>query len=465
MARKRRTTKHSATKKWVLIGLIALIVVGAGGAVGYASYYNQRFKPAKINGITVTNMTASQAADKINNSDSTTSSNTIAVSKSKINVSTATVNKLLQKRNNDGHALETVSLKVANTVSASDYNYRINTLLPAFKSEIETINANRTTPVNAKVTYADGKTTVTKSQNGTALDEATMVKSFKEQAKTDLEIDVKKTIDTPVKADSSAIKTTETNLKSLLNRTVNVTYGSTTWHFKASDYLKSVTASVDGKYTYDSSTLATEIAKLANEHDTKGKSFSYKTHSGTTIKTKVGSSTYGWSIEQTKLKTAILAAFEKSGTQTLNLKNYVSGLGYGKSGVGGTLVEVDLKTLEEYAYVNNKLVFSTPVMSGTVTGSDKTPQGVFYVLYKQRNATLRGENDNGTSYASKVKYWMPFTEDGVGLHDSSWQPSSVYGNVSDRSEYHSHGCINNPPSKIKALWEVVSTNEPVVVYY
>ena len=465
MAGKRKTTKHTATKKWVLIGLIALIVVGAGGAVGYASYYNQRFKPAKINGITVTNMTASQAADKINSSDSSTSSNTINVAKSKVDVTTAEVSKLLQKRNNNGHALETASLTVSKTVSTSDYNYRINTLLPAFKAKIEAINANRTKPVNAKVTYSNGKTTVSKSQNGTALDEAAMVKAFKSQAKTDLEINVKKTIDTPATANSSAIKTTKSNLQALLNRTVKVTYGSTTWHFKASDYLKSVTATVDGKYTYNSSTLSTEIAKLANEHDTKGKSFSYKTHSGKTIKTKVGSSTYGWSIEQTKLKDAILAEFEKSSPTTLNLKNYVSGLGYGKSGVGGTRVEVNLKTLEEYAYVDNKLVFSTPVMSGTVTGSDKTPQGVFYVLYKQRNATLRGENDNGTSYASKVKYWMPFTEDGVGLHDSSWQPSSVYGNISDRSEYHSHGCINNPPSKIKALWEVVSTDEPVVVYY
>lgn len=135
-------------------------------------------------------MTASQAADKINSSDSSTSSNTINVAKSKVDVTTAEVSKLLQKRNNNGHALETASLTVSKTVSTSDYNYRINTLLPAFKAKIEAINANRTKPVNAKVTYSNGKTTVSKSQNGTALDEAAMVKAFKSQAKTDLEIDL-----------------------------------------------------------------------------------------------------------------------------------------------------------------------------------------------------------------------------------------------------------------------------------
>lgn len=52
---------------------------------------------------------------------------------------------------------------------------------------------------------------------------------------------------------------------------------------------------------------------------------------------------------------------------------------------------------------------------------DQTPRGVWYIHYKQRNATLRGSNDDGSSYASPVSYWMPFTLSGCGFHDASWR--------------------------------------------
>ena len=65
-----------------------------------------------------------------------------------------------------------------------------------------------------------------------------------------------------------------------------------------------------------------------------------------------------------------------------------------------------------------------------------TPTGTFGITYKERDATLTGQN-----YSSDVKYWMPFYGN-VGLHDASWRSSfgsDIY--VTNGS----HGCINLPP--------------------
>ena len=126
-------------------------------------------------------------------------------------------------------------------------------------------------------------------------------------------------------------------------------------------------------------------------------------------------------------------------------------------------VAINLSTLHEYIVKDGKTVVSTPVMSGK-TGSNATPTGTFKIAFKQSPAVLRGSNDDGSAYSSPVNYWEPFNGS-VGLHDSPWQPSSVYGNPSLRSSYGSHGCINNPPSIMHQVYANTFTGETVYVYY
>ena len=113
---------------------------------------------------------------------------------------------------------------------------------------------------------------------------------------------------------------------------------------------------------------------------------------------------------------------------------------------------------------NGKVVVSIPdVVTGTEnsTTGDATPKGVWYIFYKQRGVTLRGTNDDGSAYASKVSYWMPFTLTGCGLHDASWRTdwsSTAY------LDGGSHGCVNIRPSEIKSVWDAVDVHMPVVVF-
>ena len=66
------------------------------------------------------------------------------------------------------------------------------------------------------------------------------------------------------------------------------------------------------------------------------------------------------------------------------------------------------------------------------------------------------------SYGSAfVHYWLPLTEDGIGIHDASWRGS--YGGTIYISN-GSHGCINTPYSKMQELYNMISAGTPAVIY-
>lgn len=125
-------------------------------------------------------------------------------------------------------------------------------------------------------------------------------------------------------------------------------------------------------------------------------------------------------------------------------------------------VAVNLSTQHEYVIKDGQPVVSTGIMSGK-TGSNATPTGTFSIATKQSPSVLRGFNDDGSKYASPVNYWEPFNG-AIGLHDSPWQPSFVYGNPQYLSSYGSHGCINNPPSIMSQVYANTFVGETVYVY-
>lgn len=174
---------------------------------------------------------------------------------------------------------------------------------------------------------------------------------------------------------------------------------------------------------------------------------------------------YGWSInsasELPKLTDVILAG------KDFTREPVIVGSGYSKDGygdalsdIGNTYIEVDKQNQHMWVYMNGQLKIDTDVVTGNPNGHD-TPVGVWAIWSKERNSTLRGENDNGSKYASKVAYWMPIDDTGVGIHDSPWQPQ--YGG--DWYKTHgSHGCINTPPATVAKIFNMVSTGIPVVVF-
>ena len=73
-----------------------------------------------------------------------------------------------------------------------------------------------------------------------------------------------------------------------------------------------------------------------------------------------------------------------------------------------------------------------------------------------------GYKPNGKpDYKSKVKYWMPFNGNLIGLHDASWR--TKFGGSIYKSD-GSHGCVNLPSGKAADLYDLIRVGDVVCVH-
>ncbi len=138
--------------------------------------------------------------------------------------------------------------------------------------------------------------------------------------------------------------------------------------------------------------------------------------------------------------------------------NIVDGA-YGKK-ASGTYIEVCTETQQMYMYVNDKLYVSTPIVTGYYNLYDTT-HGFHYVINKKTNARLRGAAGDD-QWDVEVNYWVAFTYDGQGLHDSTWRYSGYGGNIYKNNG--SHGCVNTPLDAMKKIYKKVYVGMPIIVY-
>ena len=138
------------------------------------------------------------------------------------------------------------------------------------------------------------------------------------------------------------------------------------------------------------------------------------------------------------------------------------GTGAGDTVWGKTYIEVDISQQHMWLIQNGAVTFETDVVTGAPHMS--TPTGIFNVLEKRRDKTLRGKPlPNGKpSYLVPVKYWVRVTWSGIGFHDSSSR--TAFGGEIYKSN-GSHGCINMPPSKVPSFYSKVSVGTPILIHY
>lgn len=214
----------------------------------------------------------------------------------------------------------------------------------------------------------------------------------------------------------------------------------------------------NGKVTLDHAKVKKYLLSLNSKYATYGKAINFKSTKQGTVKVKAGN--YGWSIKVAAETGALTKAMLKG--QAVTRTPLHVGVGYGTTsndGIGNTYVEVDKTAQHMWLYKNGKAVLDTDVVTGK-PGQD-TPSGVYFVWNKQRNATLKGSNDDGSSYASPVSYWMPVDYTGVGIHDASWQPK--FGGTWYKT-HGSHGCVNTPPTTMAKVYSLVNLDTPVIIF-
>ncbi|MBE5871543.1 MAG: hypothetical protein E7294_09840 [Lachnospiraceae bacterium] len=192
---------------------------------------------------------------------------------------------------------------------------------------------------------------------------------------------------------------------------------------------------------------------LAKKYDTFGRTRSLRTHSGEVLKISGGD--YGWWMNR-DAETAGLIEAIKNGDRGVRTPEYRStAVSYGENDWGSSYVEINLTAQHLWVYKDGSVVEESDFVSGCVNKGTTTPRGTYGITYKERDATLNGEN-----YSSPVSYWMPFNGN-VGMHDASWR-SEFGGKLYVTNG--SHGCINLPTSKAASIYDKVEKGEAVFVY-
>lgn len=454
-----------------VVGAAVIIAAVLGGINHHQStHFN---KNTSINGVNVGGLTSQQAYQKVKQ---TKLSNDVYFNGQKIYDGTETSSGItssdqskfaaaLKKQKTFFPSSKTTNL----TVKGSDADTSQQAAMKAAATTaINEYNAGKTMAVDAQAVLKNGKITVTKAKSGNALDVDKMLQGFNDQKYSNT-VKLTKIVKTPVKADIKTIDSEKQKLEALQNKTVDFKVNDTTVKLSAKNLITSATYS-NGQYNIDTTAIKKKIAQINSKYATLGRSFKFKTHSGSTITTS-NAGTYGWKIDPDAAANAIVTAFSSDKTKALNAEDFIYGTGYNENGtgygvtandgIGDTYVEVSISAQHAWWYKDGKLVYEASVVTGTEDGSNATPKGVYYIMYKQTNTTLRGQNDNGSSYASPVSYWAPFTQSGCGFHDASWRTdwsSTAYLTGG------SHGCVNMHTYDAGTAYADMEQNEPVVIY-
>ncbi|GAK47345.1 hypothetical protein LOSG293_050150 [Secundilactobacillus oryzae JCM 18671] len=458
------------SKIW-LIAAGAVVLIGGGTYVGKALHYqNQQvfMNHTAFAGVDISGKSVSEATKLVNASLNqrkfkvTEDNNTVmSFSPQKSGIVSHTKHALKAAIKNQNpwswpFKLKTVEATSDNitvdSITESSLNRLTNTILTETKQ-------NRVATRNANLVYKDGQFTIKKEFQGNQISRHRLSQAI---------ITALHSGNTTINLQNTYVKPTVTSksakLTSAKSQASELASLSVVYHLAghkiivSKNQLASWLTYQGGKVTVDQTKVKAYLSTLNAKYATINKTRTFKSTKRGTVKVKAG--IYGWSIQTTSEAKTLAGLIVKG--KDIDRTPTIQGSGYGKNGtdIGKTYVEVDKKNQHMWVYRNGKVVVSTDVVTGKPT-KGTTPSGVYYVWSKQRNATLRGLNDDGSKYASKVSYWMPVDNTGVGIHDSSWQPK--YGGTWYLT-HGSHGCVNTPPSVMSKVYKVVSVGTPVIIF-
>jgi lipoprotein-anchoring transpeptidase ErfK/SrfK len=448
--------------KWIgiIVGIIAIIYAG------FAVYYHSHFLPrTTINGVAVSGKTIAQTDSALKNRADTYTvelkgrhSETEKISATALGLKyqgKRRVSTLLNQQNAWTWPARLVSKDKAYSAISCDsdkLNYLISHLFQVSGSQVKEAR-------NAQPVYKDGKIVIEDEVSGNTVDQTKLKKLILNAVKTgSKKIDLKAEdcyVQPKYSATSAKVKKAAAKMNKMLNAQITYTFGSDKVVVDKSVFGAWLTVDDNMNVQIDETQLKKYLYDLAYKTNTYYGKHTFKTTGGSTITVNGGN--YGWRIdrdaEAKKLTAEIKAGKVISRDPEYSKKGKVRNSTY--DDIGDSYVEVSINDQHMWVYKNGQKVVDTAVVTGDVTKGNGTTPGAYYIAFKQRNATLKGDN-----YSTPVSYWMPFNG-GQGIHDSYWR--SAYGGTIYKGN-GSHGCVNTPPAQVAQVWNYVSQGTPVIVY-
>lgn len=323
---------------------------------------------------------------------------------------------------------------------------------------IESRNKNIKENENAKIDYNDGKYVVVDEKYGNVIDKSALEEKITEAVENiEQEINIEKLncyTEPEYTSKSKEVVQAKNTLNKYLGSKITYSFGNDKEILNKEQIHNWL--NVDDKYevSIDNGKVKQYVETLSNKYNTVGKEREFTTSSGNKIKIYGGS--YGNKIDE-DFECALLIDTIKKGKNISKEPEYSQKALYaGKNDIGNTYVEIDLSRQHLWFYKAGKLITEGDIVSGNVNNNCATPSGIYYLVYKQMDAVLKGQG-----YASPVNFWMPFNG-GIGIHDASWRyifGGNIY--VSNGS----HGCINAPYVLANTIYNNIDSGTPIVCYY
>ncbi len=210
----------------------------------------------------------------------------------------------------------------------------------------------------------------------------------------------------------------------------------------------------NGKIKIDETKVKAFVDGIGSKYDTIFRGRRFKTSYGREIEIAQGD--YGWWMNRSEEVRQIIDLIKKGEVTDREPVYFQKAAQYGSMDYGNTYVEINLTAQHLFVYQNGNVVLESDFVSGKNTKDRKTPPGVYGITYKERDATLTGED-----YETPVSYWMPFNGS-IGMHDATWR--NKFG-----SNFYkgggSHGCINLPFFVAQKIYGIIEKGTPVICYY
>lgn len=324
---------------------------------------------------------------------------------------------------------------------------------------------NQVAPVNAHPEYDGNQFVVIPEQTGSQIDTETFNNAVKESIegfKDTLDLTESDCYVKPqFTSESQEVTAACDAMNKYLTASITYTFGSQTEVVDKELISQWVTVDDAMAVTFNSDAVAQYVQDLASKYNTYQRQRTFVSGSGNTVSVEGGD--YGWIIDRDAETQALEANIQNGEVVTRDATYAQTAASHDGADWGNTYVEVDLTNQYMYLFVNGAVVTQGPIVTGKPSIGDATPQGVYLIKYKQKNATLRGpkQADGSYEWESPVSFWMPFNG-GIGLHDAPWQ--AAFGG--DRYLTHgSHGCVNLQYDVAETVYNNVDAGTPVVCHY
>ena len=452
-----------APKVKIVGGIIAAIAIIYAA---FAVYFNYHFFPnTAINGLTASGKTVSAISSSVENRADTYSVE-LKGRKGETEKITATalglkyqgkkrVQQILSNQNGfawPAHLFSKTENHSAIAYDKDKVDYLVRNLFQVSGSQVEAAR-------NAQPVYKDGKIVIEDQISGSTVDQTKLKKLLINAiAVGDSTIDLKAEdcyVQPKYTSSSKKVKQAAAKMRKMIKAEITYTFGSDKVVIDKSVFGPWLTVDDKMNVTIDQTQLKKYLYDLAYKTNTYYGKHTFKTTGGSTVTVNGGN--YGWRIDRDAEAKNLTQEIEAGKVITRNPE-------YSKKGkvrnstyddIGDSYVEVSIANQHMWVYKDGKKVVDTAVVTGDVTKGNGTTPGAYYIAYKERHATLKGEG-----YSTPVSYWMPFNG-GQGIHDSYWR--GAYGGTIYRGN-GSHGCVNTPPAQVALVWDNVSQGTPVIVY-